>query len=343
MAGVNPPTLASAFVRLLQRESRCPAFARHHPICRRHGTSFCRFVRAAGFCHDDNGFCRNGKGRGLRHRSRLGGHRRRPFVLNHRRQSGRRHGRPGQAPMPATGHGVQEVGANVAGPLAPPPSAFSIPPMDWLLGGPATPFLGEDFDTVLAPPPSGIFFNDDMDGVASFVAHGYGPCPACDGVLLCPVHGYGPCPPALETPSPEQQVVDALHAYPDLSMPTPSDEDPEHFLPPGYSPVPDLESPPWAVLGFELNAMAEAEDEEMPVVASASPPASPPPAPPALAAPSLPSPTPEARHLLRQFAAAMARHSSSARTGMWSPPALGFSNKVPGLGESSSSAGQPRA
>jgi hypothetical protein len=36
--------------------------------------------------------------------------------------------------------------------------------MDWLLGGPAAPFLGEedDFDAV-APPPPGIFFGNGMD------------------------------------------------------------------------------------------------------------------------------------------------------------------------------------
>jgi hypothetical protein len=53
--------------------------------------------------------------------------------------------------------------------------------MDWLLGGPAAPFLGEedDFDAALAPPPPGIFFDSGMDaGVVFCRAHGYGPCPA---------------------------------------------------------------------------------------------------------------------------------------------------------------------
>uniref|UniRef100_A0ACD5TXM7 Uncharacterized protein n=1 Tax=Avena sativa TaxID=4498 RepID=A0ACD5TXM7_AVESA len=305
MTGFNLPALASAFVHFLQRENRRPSFARRHRLRRRHhGARFRRFGRGAGFR-------RHGNGSGLRHRSRLGG-RRRPFTLNRRRHGSHRHGYPCQAPVPPAGQGAQESVADAARPSAPLRSAFSIPPMDWLLGGPAAPFLGEedDFDAALAPPPPGIFFNDSMDGVAFCPAHGYGPCPARDGVLL---------PPAPATPPPEQHAIDALHTYP------------------------DLEWPPPAVLGFDLNAMAEAEDEEMPVVALASPPASPPPAPPALAAPSPPSPTPEARRLLRQFAAAMARHNSSARTGTWSPAALGFSNEAPGPGESSSSAGQPRA
>jgi hypothetical protein len=48
--------------------------------------------------------------------------------------------------------------------------------MDWLLGGPAAPFLGEedDFDAALVPPPQGIFLDNGMDA---------------SGVAFCPEHG----------------------------------------------------------------------------------------------------------------------------------------------------------
>jgi hypothetical protein len=145
--------------------------------------------------------------------------------------------------------------------------------MDWLLGGPAAPFLGEEdnFDATLAPPPPGIFFGNGMDAWVAFCpTHGYRPCPARDGVLLCPVHGYGPCPLAPATPPQEQEDVDMLDAYP--ASPTPAAP---------ASPV---------------------------LTAPASPSA-----PPAPAASSPPSPSPEARRLLRRFASAMATHRVGLR------------------------------
>lgn len=335
MAGINLSALASAFVRFLQRGTRRPRFARRRPL-RRRGTGSGRQDHGIGFRRHGNSHSYPRRfGLGGRRRSGLGG-RCRPFVLNRRRHGGRRHGYPRHAPVPATGRGVQEVAADVAGPSAPPPPAFSIPPMDWLLGGPAAPFLGEedDFEAALLPPPPGIFFDNGLDAAVAFCpAHGYGPCPAR--------HGYDPCPPPPATPPPEPEVVDAPYAYPDLPTPTSSDEDAELFFPPGYGPVPDLESqmPPPAVLSFDLNAQAEAEDEEIPVVAPGSPTV-----PAAQSAPAPPSPAPEARRLLRRFAAAMAARSSGTHASTWSPAALGFSNDATGSGESSSSkGGQHRA
>ena len=68
------------------------------------------------------------------------------------------------APAVAVNHDVPAL--HHARPLAPviavnqvvpatPPSAFPIHPMDWLLAGPSSPFLGEEenFNCNLAPPP----------------------------------------------------------------------------------------------------------------------------------------------------------------------------------------------
>ncbi|CAM0880333.1 unnamed protein product [Alopecurus aequalis] len=409
MAGMNLHALVSPFGRFLRHGNRRPFFARR---CRLH-----RLGRGAGFRRHGRGtsFHRNSNGSSLRHRAGLGGRRRpfglggqrRPFNWNRRRHGGRRHGNSRQAYAPRSGRGAQAVAVNAQGlhaaPAAPPsPSAplqpaFHIPPMDWLLRGPAAPFLGEedDFDAALAPPPPGIFLDNGMDaGVAFCPEHGYGPCPARMGIAFCPMQSYGasPPPPAahwdLPTPTLSSELEEyefppglGPDAYLDLPTPTPalSDEDPEHFLPPGYGPVPGLESPPPAeetgappaaeLYAFDLNVEAEPEDEETgapvaaapfafdlhvkaepedeetgaPVVAD----------PPALdlqvqvkaedkeslvAAPASPqaqatqpaaasTPPPEARRLLRRFAAAMASRQPGFRPGAWNPASLGFSSE----------------
>lgn len=227
--------------------------------------------------------------------------------------------------------------------------------MDWLLGGPAAPFLGEedDFDAALVPPPPGIFLDNGMDaGVAFCPEHGYGPCPARRGIAFCPMQGYGASPPPLATvfdpptptPSAELEEYEFLpglgpDAYMDLPTPTP-----EHFMPPGYNPVPELDSPPMdeetsapvaaAPLAFDLNVEPEDEETRAPVAAApfaldlkaeAEPKdeetgaQAPQPAGPA-------TPPPEARRLLRRFAAAMASRQPSFRAGSWNPASLGFSN-----------------
>ena len=163
--------------------------------------------------------------------------------------------------------------------------------MDWILGGPAAPILGEedDFGATLAPPPFPAYF---------------------PGAVFNP-------------PSP-----------------TPSDEDPEHFMPPGYGLVPKLDSPPRAEendappaaapLAFDLNVQVEPEDEEAFVVAPSlptPPPASPPnPQAPPPAGP--PTPPPKARRILRRFAAAMASCQPGFRAGAWDPASLGLPNGV---------------
>ena len=103
------------------------------------------------------------------------------------------------------------------------PTVFSIPPMEWLLAGPSTPFLGEEemFPCELAPPPLPPYC----------LQHEFGPCPARTG------------------------------AQPRLPSPTPSDELPEHFFPPGYGPVPDLPSPTPAAV--EVHAYSTVPDLNM--------------------------------------------------------------------------------
>jgi hypothetical protein len=136
--------------------------------------------------------------------------------------------------------------------------------MDWLLGGPAAPFLGEedDFDAALVPPPPGILLDNGMDaGVAFCPEHGYGPCPARRDIAFCPMQGYDASPPPLaaifDPPSPTPSIDLPEYdfspgngpepdTYLDLPTPTPalSDENLEHFMPPGYGPVPRLEPLP---------------------------------------------------------------------------------------------------
>ncbi|KAE8779973.1 hypothetical protein D1007_46938 [Hordeum vulgare] len=274
--------------------------------------------------------------------------------------------------------------------------------MDWLLGGPAALFLGEedDFNAALVLPPRGIFLDNSMDdaGVAFCPEHGYGPCPARRGIAFCPMQGYGASPPqpaaifnpASPTPSAELEEYEfpsglGPDAYMDLPMPTPtlSDEYPEHFMPPGYDPVPALDSPspveeagaPLAAapFAFDLNVEAEPENEDdapvaaaplvfdlnvetddeetgAPVVAAPSAldlqvqikpedeesldaaPVSPPAQATQLAVPS--TPPPEARRLLRRFAAAMASRQPGFRAGSWDPASLSFFNE-PERGEGS--------
>jgi hypothetical protein len=119
-------------------------------------------------------------------------------------------------------------------------------------------------------------------------------------------HGFGPC----------------------LPSPTPSNEDVQHFALPGYDPVPEFSAPPDAV-------QLEAAMEEVEAVAPA--PAAP--ALPDLNLPAqekdenepvlaLPTPSPEARVILRRFAAAMAARPAGIRRGTWSPEALGLTNGV---------------
>ncbi|KAI4983920.1 hypothetical protein ZWY2020_040710 [Hordeum vulgare] len=245
--------------------------------------------------------------------------------------------------------------------------------MDWLLGGPAAPFLGkeDDFNSALVPPPPGIFLDNGINdaGVAFCPEHGYGPCPARRAIAFCPMQGYGASPPQpaaiFNPPSPtpsveleEDEFPPGLgpDAYMDLPTPTPtlSDEYPEHFMLPGYDPAePENEdgAPVAAApLVFDLNVEPDDEETGAPVVAAPfaldlqvqikpedeeSLDAGPVSPPAQATQPAVPStPPPKARRLPRRFAAAMASRQPGFRAGSWDPASLGFSNE-PERGESS--------
>jgi hypothetical protein len=146
-----------------------------------------------------------------------------------------------------------------------------------------------------------------------------------------------------------------------LPSPTPSDEEPEHFAPPGYAPVTQFfELPVVAPVdalppGLATNLQPEVKKEEIAAVTAAPARALPVlpdlnlPAPeaqkkenedaPHLPTPdekgkaedtappaALPTPSPEARVLLRRFAAAMAARPAGIRAGTWSPMKLGLTS-----------------
>jgi hypothetical protein len=112
-------------------------------------------------------------------------------------------------------------------------------------------------------------------------------------------HGYGPC----------------------LPSPTPSGEEQGHFAPPGYAPMTEFFNPPVVAPvdalppGLDLNLPAAEETEEENEDA---------PSAPSLA---LPTPSPEARVLLRLFASAMAARPAGIRRGTWSPDDLGLTGR----------------
>ena len=166
---------------------------------------------------------------------------RRFFAGNHRQNRRRGYACHGNHPVHQAGPSATTTATNgeipamhQAGPSAPAvtneyvghatiPTVFSIPLMEWLLAGPSAPFLGEEemFPCELAPPPLPPYC----------LQHEFGPCPARTG------------------------------AQPRLPSPTPSDELPEHFFPPGYGPVPDLPSPTPAAV--EVHAYSTVPDLNM--------------------------------------------------------------------------------
>ncbi|KAI4972774.1 hypothetical protein ZWY2020_003699 [Hordeum vulgare] len=306
MAGESLPSLAFAFARYIQRESRRRCFPRtHHQAARRrHGLGVTSGPRC---CF----FARNHREKRRRGYAQRGNH---PL----RGQAPMVHRVGSSAPTPAANEDIPAI--HQAGPSAPavtddyivpatPPSAFNIPPMDWLLAGPSASFLGEEemFLHELAPPP-----------LPSY----------------CMQHEFGPCPTRTGAP-------------PRLPSLTPSDELSEHLFPPGYGPVSDLPSSTPAAAetsGYpvvpDLNGAIKMEEEGEGQGSSSAPPppslATPPPPP---APPLPPTPPPEARRILRQFAAAMAQNHAAVR-GAWLPAALGLTG---GPGASSSGGGRAAA
>uniref|UniRef100_A0ACD5UXA9 Uncharacterized protein n=1 Tax=Avena sativa TaxID=4498 RepID=A0ACD5UXA9_AVESA len=162
--------------------------------------------------------------------------------------------------------------------------------MEWLLGGPSAGWLVDD------PERN---FSDEEDGATTPLQY----------YLR---HGYGPCPPS----------------------PTPSDEDPEHFAPPGHAAVTNFFQPPPAVhadalppgLAIDVAAAAHVVPE-LPDLNLPAPDAKEK-AEDTTSSASLPTPSPEARVLLRRFASAMAARPAGIRAGTWSPAKLGLTDRL---------------
>lgn len=216
------------------------------------------------------------------------------------------------AAMPAVAAevGIDEASAsNItmdAAQLPTPPPVYA--PMEWMLAGPSAGWLVDDPDRhfsdeeLAAPPPPPLMYS-------------------------CPGYGYGSS----------------------LPSPTPSDEDPEHFNPPGYDPLPEFSLPPAAVPldalkpRLVINLLPKVKTEEIeaaaPTLAVPTIPDLNLPAPDVeekehqeAAPPSaLPTPSPEARVLLRRLASAMAARPAGIRVGTWSPEALGLTSGVADL------------
>ncbi|KAE8777943.1 hypothetical protein D1007_49230 [Hordeum vulgare] len=274
-------SLAFAFARFIQREShrrRFPLSQEHRAARRRHGL-------------DVNS-----------------GPRRRSFTRNNRRRGDARHS---NHPVHQAGTSAP-VATNVTGPGT-PPTAFSIPPMEWLVAGPSAPFLGEeDLLPWQALPPLPPYCLQHLPCLAHTGATPGLPSPMPSDEI--PEHffppGYGPIP---ELPSPTP-AAEELHGtpIPDLPSPTPPAAETGNY--PG---VPNL------------NLVIKVEEEEIEGHGSSS---TPPPPPSSAALPLPPTPPTEARRILRQFAAAMAQNRAAVR-GAWSPAALGLAGAP---GESSS-------
>jgi hypothetical protein len=147
----------------------------------------------------------------------------------------------------------------------------------------------------------------------------------------------------LAAPPPPPVYYYMLHGS--LPSPMPSDEEPEHFAPPGYAPVMQFfELPVVAPVdalssGLATNLQLEVKKEEIAAVTVA--PARALPVLPDLnlqaldekgkaedTAPSvaLPTPSPEARVLLCRFTSAMAARPAGLRAGTWSPVKLGLTD-----------------
>ncbi|KAI5020384.1 hypothetical protein ZWY2020_045272 [Hordeum vulgare] len=210
-------------------------------------------------------------------------------------------------PEVAADVGIDEASAsNITTQLPPPPPVYA--PMEWMLAGPSAGWLVDD--------PDCSFTNEELAAP-----------PPPPRMYSCPTYEYGSR----------------------LPSPTPSDEDTEHFNPPGYDALPDFSSPPAAVPldtpkhRLVINLLPQVKTEEI----EAAAPTVDIPMLPDLNHPTsgveekehlevvppseLPTPSPEARVLLRCLATAMAARPTGARIGIWSSEALGLTGRVADL------------
>ncbi|KAI4989356.1 hypothetical protein ZWY2020_036673 [Hordeum vulgare] len=195
-------------------------------------------------------------------------------------------------PEVAADVGIDEASASNITTQLPPPPPVYAP-MERMLAGPSTGWLVDD--------PDCSFTDEELAAP---------PPPPPPLMYSCPAYGYGSR----------------------LPSPTPSDEDTEHFNPPGYDALPDFSSLPAAVPldtpkhRLVINLLPQVKTEEIKAAA------------PTVAVPMLPDlnhptsdPSPEARVLLRRFASAMAARPAGVRVGSWSPVALGLTGRVADL------------
>uniref|UniRef100_A0A8I6Z0W8 Uncharacterized protein n=1 Tax=Hordeum vulgare subsp. vulgare TaxID=112509 RepID=A0A8I6Z0W8_HORVV len=202
MAGRELSALAFAFARFLQKENtRFPRTQRHRIARRRQGLGARNGPRRRSFTRN--------------HRQNRSGPHRRFFAGNHRQNRRRGYARRGNQPLRGRAPTMHQAGSSTpataplqqARPSAPAtsPSAFNIPPMDWLLTGPSASFLGEDvmFPCELTPPPLPPYC----------MQHEFGPCPAR-------TDGHVP-----DLPSPTPAAAAHTSPVPDLPSPTPDREE----------------------------------------------------------------------------------------------------------------------
>ncbi|KAE8771982.1 hypothetical protein D1007_56089 [Hordeum vulgare] len=191
-----------------------------------------------------------------------------------------------------------------------PPPPPAYAPMEWMLAVPSAGWLVDD--------PDRSFTDEELAAP---------PPPPPPLMYSCPAYGYGSR----------------------LPSPTPSDEDPEHFNPPGYDALPDFSSLPAAVPldtpkhRLVINLLPQVKTEEIEAAV------------PTVAVPMLPdlnhlasdveekehlevappselsTPSPEACVLLYRLASAMAARPAGVRVGTWSPEALGLTGQVADL------------
>jgi hypothetical protein len=191
--------------------------------------------------------------------------------------------------------------------LLPPPPAFTVPPMEWLLGGPSAGWLVDDperdfsDDEPVAQPPPPVYYH---------MRFGYGgylpsPTPSDEKSEQFAPPGYALMTEFFEPPT--ATAVDALPPALTTNLQTEMEGNEAVATARARALVPGLNFP----------AAAETEEEN-----EDAPPA------PSLA---LPTPSPEARVLLRRFASPMAARPAGIRRGTWCPEALDLTNRVAGL------------
>jgi hypothetical protein len=113
--------------------------------------------------------------------------------------------------------------------LLPPPPAFVVPPMEWLLGGPSAGWLIDD--------PERDFSDEECEALPPLLyyqRHGFGPClpspmPSGEDQAHFAPPGYDPLPEmeeedtaqsaVLPMPSPEAAAAHVVSGLPDLNLP----------------------------------------------------------------------------------------------------------------------------